>query len=268
MILVITHIFNIMGYTQKNDPKVRLGYLTANFTNPSYINGKLREMTQITYGAKLINGKVVKGERLKNSEVMGNTSIQHITFRFNETGEMISATYYDDGNPIGQAIVDNENGKISKIFYTYKDTLRQYHKFIYDNIMLKEVQYCSSENNTVLGKTVYYYDKDGNLIKSETFNSTGTKSSEQEFTRDIQGRILIATYKNREGEITGKVEYRYGTFWDPIAQDVKISNGKEVDIKERREPEYDDKGNLIKFTRFTNDIPKNITERTYLFYKE
>ena len=167
MILIIALAFNIMGYAQKNEPKVKLGYLTANFTNPSYVNGRLKSMTQITYSAKLINGNVVKGEELKDSVAMGTVGIQHITYNFNEAGEMISATYYhDNGTPYSLAIVDNENGKINKVYYIYKDTLRRYDKFIYDNIGLKEIQYCNRENKIIYGKVVYYWDKAGNLIKS------------------------------------------------------------------------------------------------------
>lgn len=269
LILLIALAFNYMGYAQKNEPRVKLGYLTANFTNPDYINGKIKSMTQITYGAKLIDGNVVKGEELKDSEAMSTAGIQHITYHFNRAGEMISATYYhDNGTPYYLAIIDNENGKMNRVFYIYKDTLRRYDKLIYDNIGLKEIQYCSHETDSLYGKMVYYLDKEGNIIKSEYINSSGVKTTEQEFTRDNLGRILIATYKNREGVITSRVEYRYGTYWDPIAQDSKISNGKEVDIKGRRESVYDDKGNRVKFIRYTNDKPINITERTYIFYKE
>lgn len=266
VVLVIALVCINKGYSQESGIKVKLGYLTANFTNPSYVNGKLKSMTQITYSAKLINGNVVKVDELKDSEAT-TVGIQHITFNFNEAGEMISATHYhDNGTPYYMTIVDNENGKINKGYYIFKDTLRRYDKLIYDNSTLKEIQYCSHENDNIYGKAVYYYDKEGNLIKTESYNSTGVKVSESEFTRDNLGRILIATYKNRAGVITSKVEYRYGTGWEPIAQDTKISNGQEVDIKGLRESVYDAKGNLIRFTRYENDQPLNITERTYKFY--
>lgn len=267
-ILIIALAFNVMGYVQKNEPKVRLGFLTANFNNPSYINGKLKSMTQITYKAKLVNGSVVKGEKLKTTEAI-SAGIQHITFNFNESGEMINAIYYDDnGAPYMMANIDYENGKISKISYTYNGTPRQYIKFIYDNIGLKETQYFSSENTRVAGETIYFWDKNGNLIKSENYSSAGAKYSESIFIRDSLGRILISTNKNGEGIITNRVEYSYGANWDPIAQDTKISNSQEVDIKGRRETVYDERGNTKSSTRYTNDEPVNITERTYIFYTE
>ena len=269
LILVIFLILEclVQGYSQDSGIKVKLGYLTANFSNPSYVYGKVKSMTQITYSAKLVNGNVVKGDELKDSVVMSTVGIQHITFNFNEAGEMTSATcYHDNGTPYYLSIVDNGNGKINKVYYIYKDTLRRYDKLIYDNIGLKEIQFCIPQNDKPYSKVVHFCHKDGNLIKSESYNSTGVKVSESEFTRDNLGRILLATYKNREGKITSKVEYRYGTSWEPIAQDTKISNGQEVDIKGRREPVYDAKGNLIKLIRYKNDEPLNITERTYKFY--
>jgi hypothetical protein len=269
LILVIFLILEciVQSYAQDSGIKVRLGYLTANFANPSYVNGKLKSMTQITYSAKMINGNVIKGEELKDSVAMSTVGIQHITYSFNEAGEMTSATYFhDNGTPYYLTIIDNEKGKINKVYYIYKDTLRRYDKFVYDNIGLKEIQYCNCDNDNLYGKVVHFCDKDGNLLKSETYNSTGVRVSESEISRDNLGRILIATYKNRAGVITSKVEYRYGPSWEPIAQDTKISNGKEVDIKGLREPVYDDKGNLIKMIRYRNDEPLNITERTYKFY--
>jgi hypothetical protein len=267
LVFAIILVFVIKGYSQESGIKVKLDYLTANFTNPSYVNGKLKSMTQITYSAKLINGNVVKGDELKDSVAMSTVGIQHITFNFNEAGEMISASHYhDNGTPYYLIIIDNENGKMNKVNYIYKDTLRRYDKLIYDNSGLKEIQYCSHENDKIYGKVVYYCDKDKNIIKSESYNSTGVKVQESEFTRDNLGRILSATYKNRAGVISSKVEYRYGTSWEPIAQDTKISNGQEVDIKGLREPMYDVKGNLIKLIRYKNDEPLNITERTYKFY--
>jgi hypothetical protein len=265
LFILIASLFIILKtQAQENEPKVWLGYLTANFTNPSYVNGKLKEMTQISYDAKLIDGKIEKGDRIKN---LVNASLRHATFLFNEIGEMIKATFYDDeGEPQWIAIVDNENGRVHKITYLLNQSIERYDYFLYDDLGLTEVRFCKPENNDVVRKTIFQNNDKGMMVKSETFNDVGEKTNEGEIIRDEKGRIHVVTYKNNS-LITNRTEYFYGSHFEPISMDQKIANDEPVDIKGRRVHFFDDKGNWIKQIRFMNDEPVNITERTYVFYQ-
>jgi hypothetical protein len=247
--------------------KVRLGYLTANFTNPSYVYGPLKSMTQTSYEAKLVNGEVQKGDKLKNSVVGSNVSFRHITFNFNKNGEMVSSTMYDDqGNPDWTSVFDNKNGKIQKVLFLHKDTLKRYNQFIYGQNGLTEIQYYNAEDDKMTGKTIYECDKNGNQVRSVYLDSEGTKIYEIEIERESQGRIHWSVNKNKDGVVVSKVEYLYDKIFEPASMDIKVEEGKEVDKKGKREYTFDSRGNWIKQIRYENDKPLNITERSYTFY--
>jgi antitoxin component YwqK of YwqJK toxin-antitoxin module len=258
----------IQGQAQENEPKVRLGFMTPNFLNPGYVNGKLKEMTQISFEAELINGKVEKGKKLNNSEHLFNHALRQATFQFNEAGEMIKVILYDDKeNNQWLAICDNENGHVKKITILVNDSISHYLRFFYDVVGLKEIQTRDPMTDKILGKSTFQCDNHGNIIKRISWNEFGEKIGEVDIIREELGRIHVMTYKNKDGLITNRTEYSYGSDFEPLFIDTKISNGEAVDINERKEHFYDDKGNWIKQIRFINDKPINITERTYVYYQ-
>lgn len=267
-ILILGFILSILTVNaQDNVKKVRLGYLTANFNNPSYVYGPLKSMTQISYEAKFVNGELQKGDKLKNSVVGSNVSLRHITFNFNKNGEMVSSTMYDDlGNPEWTSVFNNENGKIQKVLFLHKDTLKRYNQFIYGQTGLMEIQFRNADDDMMTGKTIYECDKSGNHIRSVYLDSKGTKIYESEIERENQGRIHWSVSKNKDGVVVNKVEYLYSKNFEPASMDIKVEDGKEVDKKGRREYTFDSRGNWIKQIRYENDKPLNITERSYTFY--
>lgn len=257
------------AFSQVKEGKVPLGYLTANFSNPSFVNGNLKSFTQTSYHAELVNGEVVKGQKLTDMASASNVSLRNVRFDFNRSGEMIKATGYDEnGKSIWHAILDHENGKISKVYFIYNDTLVQYQHHLYDDNGIKEIQAFFPENDAIRSRTIFQTDKNGHHLKSFNYNAAGQLTSEAEFTREEMGRIKTSTLKNSEGIITNQTEYYYSTsHYEPVSMDIKITNGKPADVKGRREHFFDERGNWIRQVRYVNNEPVNITERVYTFYE-
>ena len=260
-LILILPVFIV--FAQKENNKVLLGYLTGNFTNPSYVNGNLKEMTQITYAAKLENGKIVKGDKL-NETVDSNA---HSTFYYNKNGELIKKVFYDmKGNPSWIAIINNEGKKIDKVFWLKKDTLLQYNKLKYENGYLKEISSYNTTDDTVRFKMVYINDKNGFKVKQENYNTSGLKTYETVWERDNNGRMKTFTSKNAKGEIISSGKYEYKELWDPVITTTIISQGNEINEAIRRDFEFDKNGNWIRQIRYKNNELFNITERTYVFF--
>lgn len=252
-------------FAQEKSEKVRLGYLTGNFANPSYVNGNLKEMTQITYHAKLVDGKVVKGDkiRFRNSGV----SNVHSRHTFNMLGKPIHKTAFDDdGNPLFNMVFNYENGNLSKVYFVRNDTLIQINSITNESNLIKQIEYLDPLSNEIQGKTVYHYKNSEFFSSTESYNKAGEKTGETHWERDKFGRILTITNKNKEGKVIGIQKYAYGEHFEPISIDVILSQGKEINRIGKREVEFDENGNWIKVVRYQDGEPLNMTYRTYEFY--
>lgn len=55
------------------------------------------------------------------------------------------------------------------------------------------------ENGKVISSSQYYYDKSGNILKSETFDLDGNKIETETYTYDDNGNILTSDFWNSDG---------------------------------------------------------------------
>lgn len=256
-----------LAFAQGKKDKVRLGYLTGNFANPSYVNGKLKEMTQITYKASLVDGKVVKGEKLKykNSNV-SNIHSRHI---FNEAGQPMFKTFFNDnGDPLVNIVFNYEAGLLNKVFYIRNDTLTRINSIINEKGLIKQIEYMNPSNNEIWGKAIYKYNNTDFFSSSVYYNKSGEKRNEIIYKRDKFGRIISITNKNAKGKVMGLSMHTYGEHFEPISIDAEIAQGKKINRIGKREVEFDENGNWIKVVRYRDGEPRNMTFSTYKFYDD
>jgi hypothetical protein len=258
----------LMLSAQDRTEKVRLGYLTGSFDSPGYINGKLKEMTQITYQAKLVDGKVVRGDKIKVIDYQMNTS--HSRHIYNELGKPIHKTVFDDdGNPFFNIVFNYENGNLSKVFFVRNDTLIQINAITNENNLIKQIEFIDPLSNEVKGKTVYNYKNSEFFSSAENYNKTGEKTLETSWERDKFGRILTITHKDKEGKVIDTGKYSYGEHFEPISTDLILWKGEEINRIRKRdhELEHDENGNWIKQVLYHDGEPFRMIFRTYKFYE-
>ena len=256
----------LMLSAQDKTEKVSLGYLTGGFSNAGYVNGKLKEMTQITYQAKLVDGKAVRGDKLKVIDYQINTA--HSRHIYNELGKPIHKTIFDDdGNPFFNIIFNYENGNLSRVFFVRNDTLIQMNAITSENNLIKQIEYIDPLNNEVKGKRVYNYQNSEFFNSSESYNKDGEKIFETTHERDKFGRELTVTNKDKEGKVVYIQKTSYGEHFEPTYNHVILSQGKEINQISKRKGEFDENGNLIKLVRYQDGEPVNMTLRTYKFYE-
>lgn len=252
-------------FAQEKKNKVWLGYQTPYFINPSFVNGKLKEMTQISYSAKLIDGKIEKGEKIKWKYSNDNTV--HARYVFSESGQLIQkVTYNDAGNFVNNTLLNYDNNNLQKLFYMQKDTLAQIHNIASENNKISLIGFNEPLTNFSYGYFKLHYDNNGYMIKKENFNPDGDKTMEINWERDNKGRI--ETYKSTDGEgnIIFSGYYEYDDLWEPSKMVSQYSGGKEVNNVIKMEYEFDESGNWTKQIRYRNEEPQNITFRTFKFY--
>ena len=263
-VFVISILFS--GCFKKPIHKVKLGYLTSNFMTPYYLNGKVKEYTQVTYLAKMENGMVVKGDQILNSKAMQNITTRQATFNFNKQGKMEKATFYDDqGNPNSTAHYIYEDDKLSGVLIKSGETPIRHDKMFYDDGRITKIEIYNNVG-LLIRKHVYKYDEDGRIIKELRLNSEGEQIYSNEFDRFENGNWQYSTGINRFGNVVRKNENVYDENGVLVATNIKVLNGQDVDIKGKKVFDYDENGNWTKIVRYRDDIPFNITERSFVYY--
>lgn len=266
VILICIVVVLCSNCSKKPIHKVQLGYLTSNFNTPYFINGKLKEYTQVSYYAELKNGIVVKGEQIKNSKAFNNPSTRHATFYFDKKGSMGKTIFYDDeGNPSTFAYYNYEDGRLSKVLFKLGEIITDYHDMIYEGDKIKEIVIHNSDDY-IIGRYVYEYNDDGFITKETYLNNSGKQNFSREFERMKNGNWKIQSYKNSLDKFVRQSENNYDENNNLISTDIKILNGQSVNINGKKMFEYDRNGNWTKLIRYRDEIPFNITERSYVYY--
>lgn len=250
---------------QENDNHVKLDFQTAYFTNPSFVNGKLKEINQISYKAKLVDGEVLKGEKIQWKH--SNKTTVHARYLFAESGQIIQKLSYDDsGNSINNIVLNYDHNNLQKVFYIKKDTLIQINEIISKDNKIHQIKFLDVLTPTIYGVSKYSYDQNGFMVKQENFNADGDRTMEVNWERDNKGRIETYESKNGQGGIIYSGYCEYDDSWEPSAIVSQYSGGKKVNNVLKKEYEFDENGNWTKLISYRNDEPESITFRTFKFY--
>ncbi len=120
--------------------------------------------------------------------IADGTCIQRNTYTYNEMDLVSTETIYKDGK------------KASYTEYTYSE----------DGNLSKEITYSPNENNqTTYNETFYYYDSDGNEIKSVTHDGSGDVSRIKHTNYDeLKNKTSEQFYDSGEN-LLGEIIYTY-----------------------------------------------------------
>lgn len=251
-------------FAQEGD-KVWLDFQTDYFLNPSYVTGKLQEISQISYKATLVDGKVLRGDKIPWK--YSNKTTVHARYLFTESGQLIQKTTYDDsGNFYTNVVLSYDDDSLQKMFYMRNDTLAQINEIRSDGKKIYEIKYVDVLSPTVFGFSKYSYDENGFMLQQENFNGDGLRTMVVKWGRDDKGRMTSYEAINEQGEIIYSGHCEYGEFWEPTMIISKYSGGKEVKNIIKKEYEFDENGNWTKLIRYRNDVPESITFRTFKFF--
>jgi hypothetical protein len=233
-------------------------YLSGRHTFPDKLKGRVQQLTQNNFDAKEENGKLVKGKFTAG-----------IVEQYNESGIMSGAVSIDSvGNTRSNdwsIKAEIQGGKLIKEMYYQKDTLRAYCNNTYDGNNLTEMKFYNPENDTLIRSVVYSYDKQGNRIKFQLFNSKNEPGNYQEFVFNTSGFLEHNIFHNADGKITLRHDHVVNSKGVRIAsQENNPVSGLIIDYIFTYE--YDKRGNWTRIVFIRDNKPVMVRERQLKYY--
>ena len=218
--------------------------------------GKVKSITQTSYRAYDKLGKVVKGEREEG-----------FRYVFNKTGIKIEEIRYDAKGGVYFKIRFNDKGKTTEENeYITGGILHRKRAYKYNSKgdMVEINVYWS--DGSLLGKAIYKYDDRQNNIEYSVYGSDGSLNSKETYKYDSKGNKTEYCEYNSDDSLNSKETYRYDNKGNII--EANIYNSDNVQLKySLYKYIFDIKGNWIKKTCYTNNIPNKITERVIEYYE-
>lgn len=206
-------------------------------------------------------------------------------YSYNEDGVRIGETIQDEeGNDLKKAeYLLNDNGKLYQVIYTDNngeiietftydeeghvvtwETDNHVWEYIYNDANLKTEDKLYSDNQ-LIGRTIYSYDKDGKLIREESYAIDGTSLSDicENYVYDDMGNISsyhLTGYDN-DGKIYQESDVKYtNSYENDWLSSVVIDYGE--GLQQSYEYKYDQFHNIIEM-HYSDSITAYYTKRTY-----
>ena len=118
-------------------------------------------------------------------------------------------------------------------------------------------------------KTTYKYDEKGNKIEENDYDSDGRLDSKTTYKYDEKGNTIEKNYYSySDGRLDSKITYKYNEKGNTIEEnDYYYSDGR-LDSKTtyKYKYEYDKNNNWTQKIQYRNTIPNIITERIIEYY--
>ena len=194
-------------------------------------------------------------------------------YTYDDKGNMLSETKYEKDGDLENTTVYTYDDKGNMTSRTYTTEDGRYNKFTYTydekgNLVKEEKEttvissgdyvytytYDEKGNKTVYDdgfghKTLYAYDANGNLITETEDRGEDGGGQTVTYTYDDQNRLLSRKWQENDGDDWGESTYQY----DNTA--TRYFKGSENDEGEweKYEPEYNEKGNIVKLTYTTSE---------------
>ena len=175
--------------------------------------GNLVSEINVTYGGSLKYEYDADGNQIRCQRVSEDGTVTSVT-------EM---TYDKDGRLLTNVSKDADGNVSSEYSYSYDvsghlvEELQKMHfsNTTYQYVLTYNNDYTKStirsfKNDEPVGHTVEYYDQNGNVLRSESFDAEGKWNSAMECEYDDQGRILLEKkYSKSETQADYDVIYTY-----------------------------------------------------------
>jgi len=221
--------------------------------------------TEIFFNEK---GYIIEENQYKNGSLSWKTKCKYEKNNiiekngYNSDGQISSKTeleYDQKGN-----IIKKTKYPVIKIFWKGKrikyETTFKYNK---NGNKIEENRFNS--DNTLGTKVKFKYNEKGDVIEVNEYNSDGSLRVKKRFTYTISGNIEEEIAYKPDGDLFWKNVYKYNKNND--YSEYLIFNNKDIlDSKITYEYQYDNHNNWIKKIEFSNEKPDVIVEREIEYY--
>jgi len=247
--------------------QVEIGLFTPYVVFPETVNGKVKEVVEMSYLGMEEDGKVIKGERLT---VDARDSIQWTNdFRltYDENGILLFTELLDENDGIielqKQTVVD---GTIVKSESSRDDTLRNYSKMSYNDAgHLSKIEVFRLPVDTLRFSVLLSHDEQGNVLEWQFRNYLGDPTTKYIFTVDQVGQRTGYTFYNKEGKQVYEEKFTYNEMGF-LAKQVMINEEGEETSSEY-EYEYDEMNNWVTVIGYSDKFPI-VSERKITYFQE
>jgi YD repeat-containing protein len=227
------------------------------------------EMIKVT-GSRMRNEELVpyeyeyiydqRGNQIKGIGYGANgTETSIYTARYDENDNFVEGIEYKDGLSVSKYVAEYEAGnnliEESKYkVYRYKGSeryqLEYRHLFSYDskNNLVTEKNY--GNDGTLEYNYSYQYDDDNNLVEGISYAKDGSVLSRYSAEYDDNNNLVKSIHYGPEGKITSKHIARY----DKNNHLIEESNCTESSTKIIYRAEYDEAGNLLEETHYSEYV--------------
>ena len=122
-----------------------------------------------------------------------------------------------------------------------------------------------NSDGSLFSKFTYKYDEKGNIIEKNDYDSDGSLNYKTTYKYDEKGNMIEANFYNSDGSLSFKLTYKYDEKGNMIEATYYNSDGR-LDSKTTYKYEYDKNNNWTQRIQYRNTIPLNITERIIEYY--
>ncbi|MCX6335462.1 MAG: hypothetical protein NT092_14375 [Bacteroidia bacterium] len=256
--------------TQKPKEFVYMGQLYGswNYGQQEKIFGKVKEFKQTHYWAEVADGKIIKGKGIttedRKTTVLGNDFSQ----TFNEAGAALSFRSVDEN---GKAITDiraTAEGKfIRKAEYFNADTLAGIGLHQYEGDVLVRIDGYMPRNDTIQLNIKFESDADGHLKKMQYYNKKNEPQGYTIFERNENGQVVKFQSFNATGTMTNQTEYTYNGKGNRISQHEQVfgTNARVTDYTYQFE--FDKMGNYTAIIFLKEGKPFIYRAREITYYE-
>ena len=241
------------------------------YWSPQNVNGWVKSIKYETFEGLEKNGKIVKVDKLKPSEIQSNLQRINETLYFDKKGNLTS--YSDETNQYGHdwsVVLNHKNERVENMFFIKDGVPVSKGNMLYEKGKFLGSDWFSFENNELTYKWRVETDEHGNVNFRKGFNKNDVITSQgPKVVRDENGFAVEKSLLKNDGTIDWQVKISYDDNDLPVEYHRTINNGNEVDERFHCEYEFDENGNWVKQIQYGPPADKNfVIERAITFYKK
>ena len=122
-----------------------------------------------------------------------------------------------------------------------------------------------NSDGSLFSKFTYKYDEKGNIIEKNDYDSDGRLDYKTTYKYDEKGNMIEATYYNSDGRLSSKTTYKYDEKGNTIEENDYNSDSS-LNSKTTYKYKYDKNNNWTQQVTYENNKPTQITERIIEYY--
>ncbi len=245
------------------------------------IEGQAKAVTTSEYEALEKFGEIQMGTEFRKNSSM-----------YNEKGNIIEETYYEDGileakttykydkkgNKIEFNQYDSDGSLVFKTTYKHDEKGNEKEKndwnsdgsldvkYIYKyNEKGNKIEECYDEDGVLLETSTFKYDEGGNETEHIEYDSKGSLLRKETCKYDKKGNRIEASDYDSDGSFIHKWTYEYNEKGNAIEKSYNHFGGSKSKYTYKHE-EYDKNGNWLKQIYFVADKPTEIFKRKIEYY--